>query len=118
MAQWGGGAPPHSFSPPSAPPQLKLVDITLTLPVADRWGVGTSSASHRLPHALLQDVTLSSVTPFRPLRIDRSEMRKNLRPIRGIIRRRLQAPDTDERLRDNEPARKYERQPTDAHQRA
>ena len=45
-------------------------------------------------------------------------MRENLRPIRGIIRRRLQAPDTDECLRDDKPARKDERQPTNRHQRA
>ena len=82
-------------------------------------GPGTETINHRhLFGGGSRSRALSKVAPFRSHRIGLLEVRKNLCPIRGIIRRRLQAPDTDERLRDNEPARKYEQQPTDAHQRA
>ena len=40
-------------------------------------------------------------------------MRENLRPVRGIISRRVEIPDTDKSLRENEPACKDERQSAD-----
>ena len=53
-----------------------------------------------------------------PRRKPPSEMRENLRPIRGIISRRVQVPNTDESLRDDEPARKDERKPANKDRRA